>query len=102
MIFWLDLKNRVIIAYGVCKVIGNINKQKFFVKINYKLFYYMGVALFFLPLLHELGKAFDTAHDWESISMEIPVWSAIGAFLFIIAEIFRYGIRMKEDQDLTV
>ena len=86
LFYSLELAVLIFIAYGVCKVIGNINKQKFFVKINYKLFYYMGVALFFLPLLHELGKAFDTAHDWESIPMEIPVWSAIGAFLFIIAE----------------
>ena len=62
LFYSLELVVLIFIAYGVCKVIGNINKQKFFVKINYKLFYYMGVALFFLPLLHELGKAFDTAH----------------------------------------
>lgn len=102
LFYSLELAVLLFVAYGVCKVVDNINKQKFFVKINYKLFYYMGVALFFLTLLHELGKAFDTAHDWESIPMEVPVWCAIGAFLLIIAEIFRYGIRMKEDQDLTV
>ena len=44
----------------------------------------------------------DTAHDWKIIPMDVPVWSAMGTFLLIIAEIFRYGIRMKEEQDLTV
>lgn len=98
----LELAVLIFIAYGVCKVISNINKQKFFVKINYMLFYYMGIALLFLPGLHGLGSALDTAHDWKSIPMEIPVWCAIGAFLLIIAEIFHCGIRMKEEQDLTV
>ena len=55
-----------------------------------------------LYLLHGLGDALDTAHDWKIIPMDVPVWSAMGTFLLIIAEIFRYGIRMKEEQDLTV
>lgn len=102
LFYSLELIVLLFIAYGVCKVISNINEQKFFVKINYMLFYYMGVALLFLPLFHGLGDALDTAHDWKIIPMDVPVWSAMGTFLLIIAEIFRYGIRMKEEQDLTV
>lgn len=102
LFYSLELAVLLFVGYGVCKVISNINKRKFFVKINYMLFYYMGVALFFLPVLHELGDALDTVHDWKIIPMEVPVWSAMGTFLLIIAEIFRYGIRMKEEQDLTV
>lgn len=98
----LELAVLLFIAYGVCKVTGNINEQKFFVKINYKLFLYMGCALLFLPLLHGFGQALDTVHDWKSIPMAFPVWYAIGTFLLVIAEIFRYGLRLKEEQDLTV
>ena len=102
LFYSLELVVLIFIAYGVCKVIGNVNKQKFFVRSNHKLFYYMGISLLFLSILHELGDILDKKHDWEAIPMDVPVWCAIGMFLLIIAEIFRYGTRMKEEQDLTV
>lgn len=102
LFYSLELAVLLFIAYGVCKVIGNVNKQKFFVKCNYILFYYMGVALIILPLIYGVGCIFDKVHDWKVISMEGAIWNAIGIFLLIIAEIFRYGTRMKEEQDLTV
>lgn len=88
------------IGFSINKLTKNINKQKFFIKQNHQLFSIMGIALFLPPLVHVLSGLFDQMQN--SITVNDPVWFAGSLFMFILAEIFRYGYKLKEEQDLTI
>lgn len=88
------------IGFSINKLIKNINKQNFFIRQNYQLFSIMGIALFLPPLVYMLGNLFDQTHN--SITINDAAWFAGSLFMFILAEIFRYGYKLKEEQDLTI
>ena len=88
------------IGFSINKLIKNINKQNFFIRQNYQLFSIMGIALFLPPLVYMLGNLFDQTHN--SITINDATWFAGSLFMFILAEIFRYGYKLKEEQDLTI
>lgn len=90
------------IGFSINRLTKNINKQKFFIKQNHYLFFIMGIALFLPPFVHMLCNLFDQAHTSDSITVNDPVWFASSLFMFILAEIFRYGYKLKEEQDLTI
>ena len=84
------------IGFSINKLIKNINKQNFFIRQNYQLFSIMGIALFLPPLVYMLGNLFDQTHN--SITINDAAWFAGSLFMFILAEIFRYGYKLKEEQ----
>lgn len=90
------------IGFSIHRLTKNINKQKFFIKENHYLFFIMGIALFLPSFVHVLCNLFDQAHTSDSITVNDPVWFASALFMFILAEIFRYGYKLKEEQDLTI
>ena len=36
------------------------------------------------------------------IELDYALYLAAGTFMFLLAEIFRYGYRLKEEQELTI
>lgn len=92
-----------IIAFGIAlvKAVQNIRKQNFFVKENVKYFTIMGVVLILPPLTKTIGDIIDWSHDWKGY-IDISLWLGGALFMLIIREIFRYGMKLKEEQDLTV
>lgn len=89
-------------GFSMNRLTKNIYKQKFFIKQNYLLFFAMGLALFLPPAVHVVGDIFDKVHDWQAIKVNDALWFAGSLFLIILAEIFRYGHKLKEEQDLTI
>ena len=99
LMFGLDLLAILTIATSIFLVIKNISNGRFFTKRNFTCFYIMGIA-FYIPI-------FDYAIIGRMIcgidvSMDYALHLAAGTFMFILAQIFHYGYRLKEEQELTI
>lgn len=99
IILGIELLAFIAIGCSVIKLIKNINKKKFFDKQNHICFYIMGGSLYlpviaFAIICRILGK--------EGIEIDHGIYLCGGTFLFILAEIFRYGYHLKEEQELTI
>ncbi|MBO5252085.1 MAG: DUF2975 domain-containing protein [Bacteroidaceae bacterium] len=72
---------------------------RFFSKRNFICFYVMGCA-FYVPIIDYaiIGRFICQIN----IEIDYALYIAAGTFMFILAEIFRYGYRLKEEQDLTI
>lgn len=100
-VIMLGIELLAFIATGcsVIRLIMNIEKKKFFDKQNYICFYIMGGALYlpviaFAIICRILGQ--------EGIEIDHALYLCGGTFMFLLAEIFRYGYHLKEEQDLTI
>jgi hypothetical protein len=100
--YGLELLAFVCGVAGIGRFVYNARKQRFFTKENYLLFYSMGIALFIPGFVHFIGQILGEKEVWKAFQIELHYWFGAGAFLFILAEIFRYGYRLKEEQELTI
>ena len=99
VMFGLELLAILTIATSIILLIRNISKGRFFVKRNFICFYIMGCA-FYLPVFdYTIIGRFICRID---IQIDFALYIAAGTFMFLLAEIFRYGYRLKEEQDLTI
>lgn len=101
-IYSTELLTFLIFGISLIKVMNNVTKQKFFIKQNVHCFQIMAVALMLPAIVKTLGDIFDTAHDWHSFPMDLALWFAASLFLSLMGNIFRYGLKLKEEQDLTI
>ena len=99
IIFGLELLSILAIATSMVLIIKNICKGVFFTKRNFTCVYTMGCA-FYLPILSYaiIGRLLCQI----DIELDYALYLAAGTFMFLLAEIFRYGYRLKEEQDLTI
>ena len=99
IMFGLELLSILTIATSIFLIIKNICKGLFFTKRNFTCFYTMGCA-FYLPILSYaiIGRLLCQI----DIELDYALYIAAGTFMFLLAEIFRYGYRLKEEQDLTI
>ena len=97
--FGLELLAVLTIATSIVLIVRNIIKGRFFTKRNFICFQIMGCA-FYLPVIDYaiIGRFICQA----DIQIDFALYIAAGTFMFLLAEIFRYGYRLKEDQDLTI
>ena len=97
--FGMELLSILTIATSIFLIIKNICKGLFFTKRNFTCFYTMGCA-FYLPILSYaiIGRLLCQI----DIELDYALYLAAGTFMFLLAEIFRYGYRLKEEQDLTI
>ena len=100
--YGLELFAFIIMVIGIGRFVYNVRRQKFFIKENYLILYGIGAALFAPGFIHFIGQILDDKEAWEAFHIELHYWFAAGAILFILAEIFRYGYRLKEEQELTI
>ena len=71
----------------------------FFAKRNFICFYIMGFASY-LPIFSYaiIGRMIAQL----DIQTDYALYLAAGTFMLLLAQIFRYGYRLKEEQDLTI
>ena len=97
--FGLDLLAILTIAISSILVIRNISKRRLFTKSNFACFYIMGIA-FYLPVFdYAIIGRFICNLD---LQIDFALYLAAGSFMLLLAEIFRYGYRLKEEQELTI
>ncbi|MBQ8889681.1 MAG: DUF2975 domain-containing protein [Bacteroidaceae bacterium] len=99
VMFGLELLAILTIAISIVLVVRNIIYGRFFSKRNFICFYVMGCA-FYVPIIDYaiIGRFICQIN----IEIDYALYIAAGTFMFILAEIFRYGYRLKEEQDLTI
>ena len=99
IMFGLELLAVLTIATSIILIVRNIIKGRFFTKRNFIFFQIMGYA-FYLPVIdYAIIGHFICQVD---IQIDFALYIAAGTFMFLLAEIFRYGYRLKEEQDLTI
>ena len=97
--FGLDLLAILTIAICIILVIKNISNRRFFTKRNFICFYIMGIAFYFPVFDYAIIGRFICQVD---VNIDFALYLAAGSFMLLLAEIFRYGYRLKEEQDLTI
>lgn len=101
-IYFTEFITFALFGIFLIKVVDNIGKQKFFIKQNINYFRLMAFSMVLPPVAKTLGRIFDNAHDWASFPMPIELWLAAALFMAIMSNIFEYGLKLKDEQDLTV
>ena len=89
----------IAIASGIIKLVININNKQFFAKMNHICLHIMGSSFLVLGLI---GIILIQFLNQQANELNYIMCLIIGVFLFIIAEIFRYGYCLKEEQELTI
>ena len=97
--FGLELLAILTIAISIILVIRNISKRRFFTKGNFTCFYIMGIAFYFPVFDYAIIGRFICQVD---VNIDFALYLAAGSFMLLLAEIFRYGYRLKEEQELTI
>ena len=99
IMFGLELLTVLTIATSIVLIVRNIIKGRFFTNRNFICFQIMGCA-FYLPVIdYAIIGRFICQVD---IQIDFALYIAAGTFMFLLAEIFRYGYRLKEEQDQTI
>lgn len=105
VLYVVELCAYLAIAILLSKIVKNIRNQVIFDRSNVRMFRGMAVAVFIPILVHVISDllADFTAYSLgHSIGTGVGYWFTAYLFLMIITEIFRYGMQLKEEQDLTV
>lgn len=100
-----ELGTYLAIAILLSKIVKNIRNQIIFDRKNVRMFRGMAIAVLVPTVVHVICNflAETTAYSiGHSMGSEVKYWITALLFLSIITEIFRYGMRLKEEQDLTV
>jgi hypothetical protein len=99
IMFGLEVLSILTIATSIVLIIKNISEGLFFTKRNFICFHIMGCA-FYLPVLSYaiIGRLLYQV----DIQIDFALYIAAGSSMFLLAEIFRYGYRLKEEQELTI
>ena len=97
--FGLELLAILTIAICIILVIKNISNRRFFTKRNFICFYIMGIAFYFPVFDYAIIGRFICQVD---VNIDFALYLAAGSFMLLLAEIFRYGYRLKEEQELTI
>ena len=99
IMFGLEVLSILTIATSIVLIIKKISEGLFFTKRNFICFHIMGCA-FYLPILSYaiIGRLLCRV----DIQIDFALYIAAGSFMFLLAEIFRYGYRLKEEQELTI
>ncbi|MDO5523100.1 MAG: DUF2975 domain-containing protein [Bacteroidia bacterium] len=80
------------------KILHNIKKEKVFIRKNEKIFRYFGAIILFLGFLSDL--LFNFIADERPSGTRIL--AVLGGTLLFISFFFKIGIKLKEEQDLTI
>ena len=102
---WQVLSRSItLVAMAVCSIfiwimLSNVKRNEVFTKRNANLIVFIGVTVEITGLLQYILGIFTL----EGISREsFMIYLLLGVFILFIGCLFKIGIRMKEDQDLTI
>ena len=113
--FIQDILNRIatlLVMWFLFKVFRNISNGNTFLEENFKLLRYVGMTIFAYAIAAHMlyGLIGEIYHEyfiiWDIYLENIPGYQLdtllIGFLVWMVAEIFRQGARMQEDQRLTI
>lgn len=100
-IYGTELIAFILFGAALIKAVNNISHRNFFIKQNINCFKIMALSLMLPPIVQTLGDMFDATHNWRGL-VDIPLWIAAAIFMSILCNIFLYGLKLKEEQDLTI
>ena len=102
---WQVLSRSItLVAMAVCSIfiwimLSNVKRNEVFTKRNSNLIVFIGVTVEITGLLQYILGIFTL----EGISREsFMIYLLLGVFILFIGCLFKIGIRMKEEQDLTI
>ena len=102
---WQVLSRSItLVAMAVCSIfiwimLSNVKRNEVFTKRNANLIVFIGVTVEITGLLQYILGIFTL----EGISREsFMIYLLLGVFILFIGCLFKIGIRMKEEQDLTI
>lgn len=102
---WQVLSRSItLVAMAVCSIfiwimLSNVKRNEVFTKRNANLIVFIGVTVEIAGLLQYILGIFTL----EGISREsFMIYLLLGVFILFIGCLFKIGIRMKEEQDLTI
>ena len=102
---WQVLSRSItLVAMAVCSIfiwimLSNVKRNEVFTKRNANLIVFIGVTVEINGLLQYILGIFTL----EGISREsFMIYLLLGVFILFIGCLFKIGIRMKEEQDLTI
>lgn len=102
---WQVLSRSItLVAMAVCSIfiwimLSNVKRNEVFTKRNANLIVFIGVTVEITGLLQYILGIFAL----EGISREsFMIYLLLGVFILFIGCLFKIGIRMKEEQDLTI
>ena len=103
-IWQVPSRSITLVAMAVCSIfiwimLSNVKRNEVFTKRNANLIVFIGVTVEITGLLQYILGIFTL----EGISREsFMIYLLLGVFILFIGCLFKIGIRMKEEQDLTI
>ena len=93
------IKEIMIFAVGVTSIflIRNIKRRKLFISSTASLIAILGLILILCGIIQEIARDI-----WEAPNTSHMIENAVGIILITISQIFRIGIKIKEENDLTI
>ena len=93
----------IMLIFNFIKIIASVNKSIIFAWINVRRLRMIGLSFIILFISDVLMSIYDSIVTSGSVMDTLSVSYLIeGMIAFVVAEIFAVGLRLKEEQDLTI
>ena len=89
----------VFCAALIIKMLYNLKHKRVFIRENVRLVQYLGLAVLIYGAFLSIWKHVSPI---ETVTFMRNVFLLLGGFIMLIGSVFKAGIRMKEEQDLTI
>ena len=84
----------------IIKMLYNLKHKQVFVRENVRLVQYLGLAVMVYGVFLGIWKHVSPVE--ETIAFMRDAFLLLGGFILLIGSVFKAGIRIKEEQDLTI
>ena len=84
----------------IIKMLYNLKHKSVFVRENVRLVQYLGLAVMVYGAFLGIWKHVSPVE--ETIAFMRDAFLLLGGFILLIGSVFKAGIRIKEEQDLTI
>jgi hypothetical protein len=112
LISFLVIGYSFIVFYQIKRIIDSLKMGSPFIPLNVRRLFRIGIMVFFLPILFILIDLYlfywiNATYNFHGFSIRpdfkfnIALFAG-GILVMLIAEIFKQGVRIKEEQDLTI
>ncbi|HIY88803.1 MAG TPA: DUF2975 domain-containing protein [Candidatus Bacteroides pullicola] len=83
----------------VIRMLYNLKHKRIFIPENVRLVQYLGLAVLIYGVFLSIWKHVSPV---ETVGFMRDAFLLLGGFILLIGSVFKAGIRMKEEQDLTI
>ena len=89
----------VLIGLSIASLISNVQKGPVFIRKNQRILLYYGIAVTAISIIAYIGTPL---YSESLASTAANLLSIFGVFLIFFAIIFKIGIKLQEEQELTI